>query len=80
MNTIRVKRANVILDVSPDDKDFYMAQGYSVINADTGEIIEKAIPNDVPTLKMELENANKTIKKLEAENKKLKAEIKKLKD
>lgn len=79
MNTIRVKRANVILDISSDEKDYYMSQGYSVINALTGEVVEKAMPTDVPTLQLELTNANATITKLENDVKKLKAEIKKLK-
>lgn len=49
-NTITVRRANVILDISPDDKKKYLDMGYVVINATTGEILEESISNDVATL------------------------------
>jgi paraquat-inducible protein B len=49
-NTITVRRANVILDISPDDKKKYLDMGYVVINANTGEILEESISNDVATL------------------------------
>lgn len=49
-NTITVRRANVILDISPDDKKKYLDMGYVVINAETGEILEESISNDVATL------------------------------
>lgn len=49
-NTITVRRANVILDISLDDKKKYLDMGYVVINAETGEILEESISNDVATL------------------------------
>ena len=79
MDTIRVQRANVILDVPSDEKANYMAKGYSVIDAKSGKIIEEAVSNDVATLQVQLKNANEKLADKDAEIKKLKAEITKLK-
>ena len=79
MDTIRVQRANVILDVPSDEKANYMAKGYSVIDVKSGKIIEEAVSNDVATLQVQLKNANKKLADKDAEIKKLKAEITKLK-
>ena len=79
MDTIRVQRANVILDVPSDEKANYMAKGYSVIDVESGKIIEEAVSNDVATLQVQLKNANEKLASKDAEIKKLKAEITKLK-
>ncbi len=70
MSTIRIKRANVVLDVRPEDKDRYMEQGYSVIDA-KGNVLEEAMPKDVlelqrmvTELRAELEKKNKEIENL----------------
>ena len=76
MDKIMVQRANVILDISPEDKKYYMSQGYSVID-EKGRIVEEAISNDVHTLqaqvadlKFKLEKAKETIAKLSNKPKK----------
>ena len=79
MDTIRVQRANVILDVPSDEKANYMAKGYSVIDAKSGKIIEEAVSNDVATLQVQLKNANEKLASKDAKIKKLEAEITKLK-
>ena len=79
MDTIRVQRANVILDVPSDEKANYMAKGYSVIDVKSGKIIEEAVSNDVATLQVQLKSANEKLADKDAEIKKLKAEITKLK-
>ena len=79
MDTIRVQRANVILDVPSDEKANYMAKGYSVIDVESGKIIEEAVSNDVATLQVQLKNANEKLADKDAEIKKLEAEITKLK-
>lgn len=56
-----VQRANVVLSISPEDKEKFMEQGYSVID-EKGNVIEYAMPTDVPTLQKlvrELESAVK---------------------
>lgn len=79
MDTIRVQRANVILDVPSDEKSNYMAKGYSVIDAKSGKIIEEAVSNDVATLQVQLKDANEKLASKDAKIKKLEAEITKLK-
>ena len=79
MDTIRVQRANVILDVPSDEKANYMAKGYSVIDVKSGKIIEEAVSNDVATLQVQLKNANEMLASKDAKIKKLEAEITKLK-
>ena len=80
MDTIRVQRANVILDVPSDEKANYMAKGYSVIDVKSGKIIEEAVSNDVATLQVQLKNANEKLASKDAKIKKLEAEITKLKE
>lgn len=48
----RVRKGNKILSVADDAIDRYMSAGYSVID-ETGEVVNKATPVDVSTLKME---------------------------
>lgn len=70
MNTVRVQRANVILDIRPEDKDRYMEQGFSVIDA-RGNVLEEAMPKDVlelqrmvNELRAEIEKKDKEIESL----------------
>lgn len=53
MDTIRVQRANVILDIRPDEKAKYMEQGYSVIDK-AGNILEAALSKNVDELRCEV--------------------------
>lgn len=55
MDTIRVRRENVVLSILPHEKQDYMDRGFSVID-EKGNIIEEALPTDVKQLqKMVLE-------------------------
>ena len=83
MSTIRVRRANVVLDIRPDEKARYMEMGYSVIDTNTGKVIEEALSNDVNTLRTEVISLRKALAekdkeiaelKSKAENKPKKAE------
>lgn len=69
---ITVQRANVILQISPQQLDYYLNQGYNVINA-KGEVVQASVPKDVGTLQKayvdhlkEIEELKDKIKKLEA--------------
>lgn len=68
---ITVQRANVILQISPQQVDYYLNQGYNVINA-KGEVVQASVPKDVGTLQkayvdhlQEIEELKDKIKKLE---------------
>lgn len=81
-----VQRANVVLQV-PDEPDViqkYKDKGYSVINNETGEVIERAMPHDAGVLQalvMELQDVIKgkdsEIEWLKKENQKLRKATKK---
>ena len=71
--TIRIQRANVILDVSPDEKEMYMEKGFSVIDATTGEVLEEAMPTDVNVLQLKVKELQKELAEKDAEIQKLKA-------
>lgn len=79
METIRVERGNVILDIPAEDKAEYMKQGYSVVDKATGKVIEQAIGLDVTTLQYQLLELKGELEATKAENEKLKAEVAKLK-
>lgn len=57
MGTITVKRANVVLDISPDQKDYYLGQGFSVVD-NSGNVVEE-------TTKLTLEALNLKIAKMQ---------------
>lgn len=61
MNTIRVQRANVILDIRPEEKERYKEMGYNVIDEKSGAVVEAALSNDVNVLRRELKEARETI-------------------
>lgn len=65
--TVRVRKANSIIQVPYSEKDSYLAKGYDIVN-DRGAVVESCMPNDVPTLQAKYGE-------LLEENKKLKAEI-----
>ena len=67
MDKIQVRRANVILDVSPEDKKYYMDRGFSVIDTQ-GNIVEEAMPTDVGALQV-------LVTELKKENAELKAKL-----
>lgn len=72
MGTITVRRANVILCISPDEKKYYTEQGFSVIDKD-GKVVEQSLSSDVNELKI-------LVTKLRAENDFLKAKNEELTD
>ena len=67
-DTIKVQRANIELDINPEEKEYYMKQGYSVVNA-YGQVIEQALPNDVNALKIMVAELQKEIEELKATKK-----------
>lgn len=67
MDTIKVQRANIELDINPEDREYYIKQGYSVVD-DYGNVIEAAVPNDANTLKI-------MVAQLQKENEMLKAQL-----
>lgn len=76
--TITVKRANVILGISESQLDYYISQGYDVID-ETGKVIQASVPTDVGTLQKayvdhlnEIEALKETIEALKAPRKKRK--------
>lgn len=72
MDTITVKRANVVLDISPDQKDYYLGQGFSVVDS-TGSVVEE-------TTKLTLEALNHKIVKMQKIIDEKDAEIARLKN
>lgn len=72
VETIKVQRANVVLDVRPDQKEYYMEKGFSVID-DKGKVIEEAISDDVGALKNQIKNLKEQIAKKDAEIEQLKS-------
>lgn len=77
MDKILMQRANVVLEVSPEDKGRYMERGYSVIDA-KGNITEEAIPTDVPTLQSMVSKLEAIVEAKDTEIEKLKAKNKKV--
>jgi len=71
---ITVQRANVVLQIHEQQLDYYLNQGFNVID-EKGEIIQESIPRDVGTLqKMYVEHTNE-IKSLKEEIEALKEEL-----
>ena len=70
-NKVLVQRANVVLSVSPQQLDYYMTQGYDVIN-EQGEIVQASVPRDLGTLQKAFLEHTAKIEELEAEIQKLK--------
>lgn len=81
-NTIKIRRANVVLDIPPEEKDIYLSKGFDVVDSDGG-VLEKGEPVDAAelrrayaTLKTEHEALLDDFKKLKSENAKLKKQLK----
>lgn len=64
--SLTVQRANVILHVAPEQLDYYMSQGYNVID-DAGNVIKASVPRDLGTLQKAFVDNQKKIAELEAE-------------
>lgn len=72
-NTITVQRANVILDISPEQKDYYLGQGFSVID-DWGHVIEKTAVESNAELSAIILQLKKQLKEKDEEIARLKAQ------
>lgn len=68
MDKITVRKGNELLKIKAEDKKYYMDRGYSVINAETGEVLEEAMSRDVASLQL-------LVTQLRAENAQLKAAL-----
>lgn len=69
--TVKVQRANVILTISESQIDYYMSQGYNIID-ESGNVIKESVPKELGTLQ-------KAFVENRAEIERLKKEIEKLK-
>ena len=69
-----VQRANVILEVSDDDVDYYYNKGYNQIDAQ-GNIVKEAIPTDVYVLQSAYMRHIHDIEELKSENENLKKQL-----
>lgn len=65
-STIKVRRGNVILSVSKEEVDNYLAKGFDILGQN-GQVVKESIPNDVPTLQAKLKSALEEIEKLKKE-------------
>ena len=74
MNIIKVRRANVILQVPEEQRKEYLAKGFDVVD-ENNNVVEYTVPTDLHTLKTAYSNHIKEIEKLQAENKKLKSDL-----
>lgn len=68
---IRVRRANVILDIPENQQSEYLAKGFDVISEKGEILVEATMSNDVHTLHKKLTEAQEKIKVLEKENRRL---------
>lgn len=73
---VTVQRANVVLQISPQQVDYYLSQGYNVIN-EQGEVIQASVPKDLGTLQKAFVENEKTIESLQEEIADLKKKLKK---
>ena len=72
---VTVQRANVVLQISPQQVDYYLNQGYNVIN-ERGEVIQASVPRDLGTLQKAFVEDKNTIEALQAEIAELKKKLK----
>lgn len=70
-NTVTVQRANVLLDIPEHQVDYYLSQGYNVID-EYGNIIKESAPTSVGALQkkvreqaLEIENLRQQIASLQ---------------
>lgn len=64
--SLTVQRANVILHIAPEQLDYYMSQGYNVIDAD-GNVVKASVPRDLGTLQKAFVDHQNKIAELEAQ-------------
>lgn len=62
--TVKVQRANVILQISEDSVNRYLDQGYNVIDA-SGKVIKESVPNDIGALRKAYVEYKKKIDELQ---------------
>lgn len=65
-DTIMVQRANVILDISPEQKDYYKSQGFAVISED-GSIVEESTSLSIDSLNRKVQQLQSIIDQKDAE-------------
>lgn len=75
-NKVTVKRANVELQIDASQKDYYLGQGYAVIDSSTGEIIEDSTVQTVESLNRKVENLQNLLEQKDTEIAKLKKKAK----
>lgn len=75
----RVRRANVILNVSAEEVDKYMAKGFSLIDEKTGAVIKQSVPTELTQLQKAYSDFQELIKQKDAEIATLKTELEALK-
>lgn len=75
MSMIKIRRANVILNIPEEQADEYLSKGFDVIGEDGMVVKHTTATNDVRTLMKRLEEANMTIKKLEEKIEMLEQEL-----
>lgn len=78
MATYFARRANKVIKIGDDLLEKYIAQGYSITDAD-GNVIKKGTPTSANQLTAEYKKQEAEIASLKAENSALKAEVKALK-
>lgn len=71
---IIVQRANVILRVTENEKDRFLAQGFCVVD-ENGAVLEEGQPTDFASYRVAWANQRKQIEELKAEIEQLKAEL-----
>jgi BMFP domain-containing protein YqiC len=64
---VKVRRANVILDIEDDENQIerYLAKGYSVVDNETEQVIREAIPFDTNELRSLVVKQNAEIEELQ---------------
>lgn len=70
-DTIMVQRANVILDISPEQKDYYKSQGFAVIDED-GSVVEETTSLSIDALNRKVKQLQSIIDQKDAEIARLK--------
>lgn len=73
---VRVERGNTVLDIEPENTEYYLSLGFDVLD-DKGKVIKKAIPTSMEALRKAYIDNTAEIEKLRAEIAKLKRKPKK---
>lgn len=72
---MKVRRANVVLTVTENEMEKYLARGFTILD-DSGKVIKKPIPNDVNALRKAYIEHEAEIAKLKAKIEQLEAQTK----